>query len=213
MRVSQINIGTPKEILFSGRTVQTSIVKTRVEGPVRIADMSIGANQQADTIRHGGEDKAVYAMSLDCYDWWRTQGGHDVALGTLGENLSVEGLSESEIGIGDIFSFGEARLEVAQPRFPCGKLNGVLGDLAAGKKMILSGMPGIYFRVLKEGLVEAGQELVCEKREPTRLTVLELFTAFLKKDLDAKKAKAALEIKSLMPSWRDFLESEAMLGD
>ncbi|MBL7715355.1 MAG: MOSC domain-containing protein [Bdellovibrionales bacterium] len=198
MKVVSINVGRPKKILFQGKEILTAIEKKPVDGPLELQTLNFRGDEQADLTVHGGQDKAVYAMSTECYAWWKSpQGGHDVGLGTLGENLSVEGLFEDQIFIGDVFKLGSAEIQVTQPRLPCVKLNAILQDSLAGKKMMQSQMPGVYFRVLKPGQVRTDDAMALVGQESTRITVLTLFNHLMRKNFSREEASEYLKIRSL----------------
>lgn len=206
MKILSINVGRPKNISFHGKDIWTAIQKTPVDGPLALESMNFEGDEQADLTVHGGRDKAVYVMSAETYQWWKAPetegGGHDVPYGTLGENLTVEGLREDSVFIGDVFELGSAKIQITQPRLPCGKLNAVLQDSQGMKKMFKSQLPGVYFRVLKAGQVRKGdwlKRLESESQQPEKISVLTLFNHLMKKDYTLDDARRYLTIPDLNP--------------
>ena len=158
MRIVSVNVGLPSELEYDGRTVVSGIVKRPVAGRVMVRRTNVDGDRQADLRVHGGPDKAVYAYAAEHYDHWRSELGRDDLSphGYFGENLTVAGLDEGEVAIGDVLRAGGALLEVSQPRVPCFKLAMRMRDHAFGKPFLASGRVGFYMRVLEEGEVEAG---------------------------------------------------------
>src|SRR5947209_6733006 len=129
MRVASVNVSLPKVVEFRGRAVPTSIFKEPVGGRVLVRRLSLAGDWQADLRSHGGLNKAVYAYPLEHYARWSEELGRgDLRPGQFGENLTVEGLAEDAVRLGDVFRVGGALLEVTQPRIPCFKLGIRMGD-------------------------------------------------------------------------------------
>lgn len=159
-----IQMGPARKVIIDGRAVMTAIHKTPVEGAVAVGPLGLQGDEQADLVYHGGLDKAVYAYPLEHYDFWREArakagvGGIDDALlyGAMGENLTLQGLLESDVWIGDVLQFPDCALRVAQPRIPCFKFNAAIGFNQAAKAMTQSGFCGFYLAVDKPGTLRAG---------------------------------------------------------
>ncbi len=209
MKIVSIQVGQPKELIFNGKTITTSIFKEPVKGPLRIDQLNIEGDRQADLRVHGGIDKAIYAYSYEAYNWWKKTRPDTYSFGAFGENLTIDEFSEKEICIGDSFQVGEAILQVAQPRMPCYKLAVKFNDPSILKAFMKSGRPGIYFRVLKEGMVDAGDELIPLTREKARLSIYELFTLGADSTLSKERIREILSIESLIADYRE--QFEAML--
>jgi MOSC domain-containing protein YiiM len=194
MKVVAVSVAEPRQVEWRGRTVETAIFKTPVAGRVRVGRLNLDGDRQADLSVHGGPEKAVYAYPAEHYAFWRTElPDADLAWGALGENLTTEGLVESEIGIGDRYEVGSAELVVTQPRMPCYKLGIRFGRADMVKRFLQSGRSGFYFAVAKEGDVGAGDAIRLVARDERRLAVAE--QALLER---------ASEHPGLPAGWRDY---------
>lgn len=144
-----MNVGGPRDVESRGRIVRTSIWKTPVAGRVHVGRLNIDGDQQSDLTVHGGEDKAVYVYPSEHYVFWRRElPDMDIPLGAFGENLTIEGLLESDVNVGDRLAIGTARFKVTQPRLPCFKLAIRFGRDDIIKRFLLSGRSGFYLAVL-----------------------------------------------------------------
>ena len=174
MQLESVNLGQARPLLTGGRKILTAIGKRVVAGPVAVNRLGLQGDEQADLSVHGGLDKAVYAYPLEHYDLWRQQRKvHGVSLfdevlppGFVGENLSISGLLEQEVWIGDELHFSDCVLRVTAPREPCFKFNAVMGYKQAAKDMAVAGCCGFYLAVDKVGTIQSGQsfELVPGRR-------------------------------------------------
>ena len=156
MRVASVNISAGTLIEWQGRRVLTGIFKNPVADRVRVRKLGLDGDRQADLTVHGGELKAVYSYSVDNYEWWNRELGRVLPPGMFGENLTIDGLDEETVAVGDRFSIGSTVLEAVQPRLPCYKLGVRFGDPLMVKRFMRSGRFGTYFRVLTEGDVGVG---------------------------------------------------------
>jgi MOSC domain-containing protein YiiM len=209
MRVASVNVGTPAPLRGNGRVVRSAIVKRPVEGAVRIGAGGLEGDRQADLRVHGGPDKAVYAYPLAHYAAWAAAlGRDDLAPGHFGENLTVEGIEEDEVRIGDAFRAGSALLEVSQPRVPCHKLAMRMGDPAFQKPFQASGRVGFYLRVLEEGRVRAGDPFRLERRGDAAVSVREV-SGLLADGAAAGDLERAAAVEALAPWWRTHLAARA----
>ena len=153
-------VSRPKRVLFGGREVNTGIFKTPVEGKVMLRKLNLDGDEQADLTVHGGPDKAVYSYASEHYPWWQQQMPDvDFPFGKFGENLTTRGLLESEVCVGDEFQIGSAVIKATQPRLPCYKLGVKFGRSDVIKMFVRSGFSGIYFSVVEEGTLGAGDEI------------------------------------------------------
>ena len=171
MKIISINIATVGDLFVapSGQqSIKTGIHKQPVAGPVQANRLGLAGDEQADQSVHGGLDKAVYAYPSEHHGFWRAQlatsmkrlaGEALVGPGTLGENLTTEGILESDLWIGDRLIVGAVILQVTEPRHPCFKLNAKLGFSHASKAMIQSGFSGFYLRVVQTGQLCAGDPI------------------------------------------------------
>lgn len=152
-----MNVGRAAPLVWQGVTIRTGFIKRPVAGPVRVLSDHLDGDEQADRTVHGGPRKAIYAYGADHYRWWTTElPGVALPWGSFGENLSIAGLVESEIRVGDRWRAGSSVLEVTQPRGPCVKLNARFGRDDMIDRLWRSGRSGFYLGILKEGTVAAG---------------------------------------------------------
>jgi MOSC domain-containing protein YiiM len=207
MKISSLHVGLPQRITWQGNEVLTSIFKTRVDGTLKVEKTNLEGDRPSDLSVHGGPDKAVYAYSLDVYDWWRKELKlSTLAEGSFGENLTVSGLDESQLCLGDRLRVGTAELEVCQPRLPCFKLGIRFNDMGILKTFMKSGRPGIYFRVWKEGQLSVGDDLQMIFEEPQRVPLVSLFLWKRNKGVDKALAEKALKVQGLDADWREAVE-------
>ena len=163
MKVLSVNVGRPRDVETRGRTVRTSIWKTPVAGRVHVGPLNIDGDEQSDLTVHGGEDKAVYVYPSEHYAFWRHELPEmDIPFGAFGENLTIEGLLESDVKVGDHLAIGSAQFEVTQPRLPCFKLAIRFGRDDIIKRFLLSGRSGFYLAVVHDGEIGAGDAIAHE---------------------------------------------------
>ena len=163
--VHSVNVGSARRLQMQGRSVLSAIGKQPVRGPVPVGRLGLLGDEQADLSVHGGLDKAVYAYPLEHYVYWQAQrSAHSVSLfdealapGFVGENLTLEGLLERDVWIGDELHFPRCVLRVTEPRQPCFKFNAVMGYSQASRDMALAGCSGFYLAVDRAGPIAAGQ--------------------------------------------------------
>jgi MOSC domain-containing protein YiiM len=183
-RITSLNLATAVAVQIKGRSVMTAIGKRPVDGPRRVGPLGIEGDEQADPSVHGGLSKAVYAYPSEHYPFWQTVRAQARAAlwdeplppGMLGENLTIEGLLEKDVYIGDVLRFPDCELAVSEPRFPCFKFNAVMGFEQAGKLMFANGWCGFYLAVRTPGTIAAGQsfDVIAGPRE---VGIVELFRA------------------------------------
>jgi MOSC domain-containing protein YiiM len=204
MKVEALCVAKPKTIEHQGKTVSTGIYKTPVEGPRMARRTNIDGDGQADLSVHGGIDKAVYAFPLEHYAFYREAlGSGPFDFGQFGENLTVSGLLESEVRIGDRYRAGGALLEVSQPRSPCFKFAIKMGAPEAVRTCLLSARTGFYLRVLLEGPIEAGDAIRREFTDAAAPSVKEVHElAFFDKE-NVEGLKRAARCTRLASAFRD----------
>ncbi len=187
----------------------TGIFKVPVEGRVMVRTLNLDGDRQADLTVHGGADKAVYAYPVEHYDYWREAlAGMSLPFGMFGENFTTQGLREDTLNLGDRFRIGEAELVVTQPRMPCYKLGIKFGRDDIVKLFLASGRTGFYFRVLREGEVGAGDEIVRIARDKNNVTVADITRLYVSKKpsaADLKIVHRATQVQALPESWKGYL--------
>ncbi|MFW5450724.1 MAG: MOSC domain-containing protein [Methylophagaceae bacterium] len=205
MKLVSINISLAIDIEYNNKTISTGIFKKPVNSDVTISSTGLHGDQQVDLKNHGGEHKAVYGFSADHYDYWRkTLHNPELAFGQFGENLTITGLDEALLCIGDQLQIGSCILEITQPRVPCFKL-GIALDLKEMPTLFVQhGTTGIYFRVLQAGAVSAGDSIQLIYQQPKQLTVQTLFKAYFDRGFIEPEhvLKLAAEIPELSTEWR-----------
>ncbi|WP_154319017.1 MOSC domain-containing protein [Metabacillus idriensis] len=193
-------------VLYNGREIETGIYKEPVEHPLFLSKTNLEGDGQADLVHHGGEDKAVCVYSFDHYSYWEDALGVQLEPGAFGENLTIRGLTEENVFLGDVFQFGEAIVEVSQPRQPCFKLamKHQVKDLPV--QIQNTKFTGFYFRVLKEGRVSKkdGLELIESQANGVSITAANQIKYHDQQNTEA--IKRILEVKALSDSWRSSFE-------
>jgi MOSC domain-containing protein YiiM len=173
----------PRQVDYQTTSLPTTgIEKHPVDGPVRITFAGVEGNAVADTVNHGDEHMRVYAYSVEDYAWWQAELGQALRPGHFGEQLTTRGVDLNASVVGETWRVGTALLRIAHVRTPCLTFKGWMGhtgyDATAWvKRFALAGRPGPYFRVLEEGVVEAGSQITVEDRPDHGVTVAELFAA------------------------------------
>lgn len=203
MKLLSVNVGLPRVVTWGGRTYPTSIFKQPVSGRVMMRRLNIDGDAQGNLSTHGGVDMAVYVYSDHHYPHWRgVLKDESLGFGAFGENLTVTGMTEDGVHIGDTFRIGEALVQVSEPRTPCHKLAMKYDSPAFPKKFLRSGRVGFYFRVLEPGRIGAGDEIAPVAQDPARLSILEALRIWEKKRPRAQDLERALTCKALSPKWR-----------
>ena len=213
MRMVSVNVGLPQEVVWKGMTVRTAIFKKPVDGTVAIQELNLTGDQQANLTVHGGSDKAVYAYPIEHYEYWRKQLS-DVSLswGAFGENLTIEGLSEDTVCIGDVLRIGSAVLQITQPRIPCYKLALRFNRDDIIKRFLLSGRSGFYFSVIEPGDVGAGSKVEILDRDTNNVTVSDLLRLYLGQTRDPQLLQRAINVSSLPENWKAQLLARETLS-
>lgn len=179
MKIISTNIAKPTTIEWQGQKVETGIYKYAVNNPIFLGFEDVVNDHVIDRRYHGGSDKACYLYSADHYPFWQNKyPNQDWKWGMFGENLTVSGLSESEIRIGDRFQIGDAVVQVTQPRQPCFKLGVRFGDQSVVSDFWMLPYPGVYVRVLLPGEVKSGDEIILLESNSESLSVSQVFSIF-----------------------------------
>src|SRR5262245_47467741 len=213
-----VNVGMPKDVPWQGRTVFTGVFKDSVDGPRRGRRLNVDGDGQGDLAGHGGEQRAVFVYQIDSYRHWeRELGRSDFVYGQFGENFTVEGLSDDEVCIGDRYRIGAAVFEVSQPRVTCYRVGIRMDDPRIPALLVSHRRPGFYFRVLEEGDVEAGDEIVKLASGPERMTVAEIDALLYLPGHSRQQLLRALRVPALSPGWqasfRALLDGEPGSGN
>jgi MOSC domain-containing protein YiiM len=209
MKLISINVGLPRDVIWKGKSVTTSIFKVPVEGRVKLRTLNFDGDRQSDLTVHGGVHKAVYGYPSEHYDYWRGElGGTELPWGMFGENLTVEGLFEDELNIGDQVRIGTAELAVTQPRLPCYKLAVKFERDDIIKRFLDSRRTGFYFAVLREGDVGAGDSIEFISRDVNGLKVAEVTRLYLDGEGDLEGLQRAQRVDALPERWKTYFEDQ-----
>jgi MOSC domain-containing protein YiiM len=189
--------------------VTTAIFKDPVPGRVRVRQLNLEGDGQADLSVHGGRDKAVYAYSAEHYaDWRRELADLELPWGMFGENLTVEGLREDEVCVGDRLRFGAAEGVVTQPRLPCYKLGVRFSRDDIVKRFLASGRTGFYLAVTREGDVGVGDPVEVLARDPQGITVGDVTQLYIRDKRNVEKLRRAIRVAALPEGWRSQFEEQ-----
>jgi MOSC domain-containing protein YiiM len=203
LRVASVNVGQPKQIgMRDGAPLMSAIAKTPVISPtIAVRALGLDGDRQANPIAHGGVDKAVYAYPVDNWSWWENEKKLPCFPARFGENLTLEGADETQVSIGDRFSWGDAVLEISQPRAPCEKFKIYAEREFASAWMTVSGLCGWYFRVIREGdvSIDGMMELIFESGGPL---VRETFLIAFDRRMDAGRRAEIASYPALADAWR-----------
>lgn len=188
-RLLSLNLGVVQPLTVAGRSVPSGIAKRPREGPVMARPLGLDGDEQADPSVHGGLSKAVYAYPVEHHPFWQTvraqagvaAWGEALPPGLFGENLTVSGLLENQLWIGDVLRFPDCDLAVSEPRYPCDKFNAVMGFAHAAKLMTQSAWCGWYLAVRVPGTIAAGQDFTVVPG-PREVGITELFRARTRRD-------------------------------
>jgi MOSC domain-containing protein YiiM len=198
-----VNVGLPKDVPWHGETVHTGAWKAPATGPVMARRLNLNGDGQGDTAGHGGEQRAVLVYQVSSYDHWRRHFGRDdLGYGIFGENLTVDGLPDDEVCIGDRYRIGEAEFEVSQPRVTCYRVGMRFGAPELAALLVSHHRPGFYMRVITEGRIEAGDAIVKTRGGPGSLSVADTDTLLYLPGRDRAKLRTAAVIPALSPGWQ-----------
>lgn len=216
-RLLSVNVGLPRDVRWQSRTVHTGVWKTAITGERMVRRLNIDGDGQGDLVGHGGEQRAVFVYQMDSYRYWeRELGRSDFTFGQFGDNFTVEGLPDDEVCIGDRYRIGQATFEVSQPRVTCYRVGIRMDEPRMAALLVAHHRPGFYFRVLEEGVVGAGDEIVKVADGPERLSVTEADALLYLPGHERSRLERALRIPALSEGWqtsfRDLLEQRHQGG-
>jgi len=207
-RLLSVNVGLPREITWRGQTIRTAIWKEPVRGKRMVRRLNIDGDAQGDLAGHGGEHRAVFVYQMDSYRYWQDKLRRaDFSFGQFGENFTVEGLPDAEVCIGDQYRIGEALFEVTQPRVTCYRVGIRMDEPRMAALLVADGRPGFYLRVLQEGKVEAGEEVVKVRTGPEDMSVAEISRLLYLPSHPWQKLERALRIPALSAGWKGSFQA------
>ena len=207
-----VNVGLPSDVSWQARTVHTGIWKRPVDGPRLVRRLNVDGDGQGDLNGHGGEQRAVLVYQIESYRYWQDHFGRDdFEFGQFGENFTVDGLSDDEVCVGDRYRIGEAEFEVTQPRVTCFRVGMRLGEPEMPALLVAHHRPGFYLRVITEGHVQAGDQIVRTRVGRHALSVADIDALLYLPGRNMDQLQAAVDIPALSPGWqqsfRELLDS------
>src|SRR5271155_2017413 len=202
------NVGVPRGIVWEERTVHTGVWKNPVTGRCRVGHLNLEGDGQGDLAGHGGEHRAVFVYQIESYRYWQNHlDRNDFTYGQFGENFTVQGLADTEVCIGDHYRIGDALIEVTQPRVTCYRVGIRMNEPQMAALLVSHGRPGFYFRVLGEGEVGAGDEIVQVTAGPERMTVAEVNALLYTPGHSRSQLERAVRIPALSAGWRSSFQA------
>jgi ferredoxin-NADP reductase/MOSC domain-containing protein YiiM len=207
-RLLSVNVGLPRDVTWNGKTVRTSVWKSPLSGRRMVRKLDIEGDAQADLAGHGGEQRAVFVYQIASYHFWESfLGRSDFTFGQFGENFTVEGLLDSEVCIGDRYRIGDAIFEVTQPRVTCYRVGIRMNEPRMPALLIAHHRPGFYFRVLQEGEVGAGDDIVKITDGPERMSVADVDALLYLPGPSREQLQRALRIPALSKGWQGSFQA------
>jgi ferredoxin-NADP reductase/MOSC domain-containing protein YiiM/ferredoxin len=207
-RLLSLNVGLPRDVKWNGKTVRTSVWKSPVTGRRMVRKLDIDGDAQADLAGHGGEHRAVFVYQMDSYHHWeRFLVRNDFTFGQFGENFTVEGLPDDEVCIGDRYRIGDAIFEVTQPRVTCYRVGIRMNEPRMPALLVAHHRPGFYFRVLQEGEVGAGDDIIKIADGPERMSVAEVDALLYLPGASNEQLQRALRIPALSDGWQSSFQA------
>src|SRR2546428_7966793 len=208
LRLLSVNVGLPNDIAWHGETVHTAVWKRAVSGRRMARRLNLDGDEQGDLIGHGGEHRAVFVYQIDCYRYWQRElDRSDFSFGQFGENFTVEGLPDDEVCIGDRYRIGDAVFEVTQPRVTCYRVAIRMNEPRMPALLVEHRRPGFYFRVLQEGEVGSGDDIVKVADGPERSTVAEIDALLYLPGHSREQLERALRIPALSKGWQSSFQA------
>jgi len=209
MQLLSIFVGQPTTIEYNDRVVETGIFKQAITQKVRVGKLNIEGDRQADLKVHGGVNKAVYAYPSEHYGFWKAE-RPDLSFeaGVFGENLSVTGMWETAVCIGDTFRIGTTVLSVTSPRMPCFKLGVKMGDPRFVGDFLKANRSGFYFKVVEEGEIEPGDKIEQVEEDGYGLTIEEVVRLYTTDKSNQELLQKAVEVPSLPEDWKVFFQQK-----
>lgn len=210
MELLSVNVGLPRPVTTRRREVETGIFKYPVNERIMLRSLNLDGDGQADLQNHGGPFRAAYCYTFENYEHWRdTLDMDSLVYGNFGENFTVTEMPEDQICVGDIFRIGDAEVQVTQPRPPCYKLGIRMGRPWFPKQFLASGRVGFYLRVLREGVVGAGDKIELLEQHPERISVRRLINLLYFERDNREASLSASNLEALTPLWRELFAKQA----
>jgi ferredoxin-NADP reductase/MOSC domain-containing protein YiiM len=207
-RLLSVNVGLPREVIWNGKTVRTSVWKSPVDGRRMARKLNIDGDAQADLAGHGGEHRAVFVYQMDSYHYWEQfLSRSDFTFGQFGENFTVDGLTDGEVCIGDRYRIGGAEFEVTQPRVTCYRVGIRMNEPRMPALLVGHHRPGFYFRVLQEGEVGAGDDIVKIADGPERISVADVDALLYLPGQSSGQLQRVLRIPALSKGWQSSFQA------
>jgi MOSC domain-containing protein YiiM len=208
MKIISINVGRPRLVMRNGEPVSTGIFKEPVHGRVMMRTLNLDGDRQADLSVHGGPEKAVYVYPSEHYAFWKRElPDMELPWGMFGENLTTEGMFETEINIGDRFRIGSAEVMVTQPRMPCYKLGIRFDRTDIIKRFLMSERSGFYLSVLREGEVGTGDEFGLIQKNSSGVRVVDVTRLYSSEKRNVDLMRRAIATEALPSSWREYFQT------
>lgn len=202
--IASLNTGTPREVTYDeNRKLRTSLQRTPVKEKTFLDLMGFQGDQVADPVNHGGRDKAVCGYPADHYSIWQEELSREMSPASFGENLTIQGLTEDQIHIGDIFKIGDAELQCSQPRQPCHKLTKIFGYPKLTSRIQELGFCGYYFRVLKQGWLQSGMNLERIHSDEQKISVREAHYLMYRDKTNYDAIEQLMVHSALSESWKN----------
>lgn len=206
MKVHAVNIGPKRTVEWRGKQIETGIFKSEVNHPIHLGKTDVELDAVVDRVHHGGIDKACYIYSFDPYEFWQEKYPNlELNPGFFGENITVKGLDEQHIQIGDIYQIGDVRVKVTQPRQPCYKLGIRFENQNIIKAFIQAPYPGIYVKIIETGKVKKGDEMRLSERLHDSIGLLEVWDLLYQPNPDPELLEFACQFQHLADDCRASL--------
>jgi MOSC domain-containing protein YiiM len=207
VKLVSLNIGLPREIRWKGETVTTGIFKEPVQGLIMLRTLNLDGDRQADLSVHGGISKAVYVYPREHYEFWKRELPEmSLPYGMFGENFTSEGMFEDTVNVGDRFRVGDAEIMATEPRLPCYKLGIKFGRADILRRFLVSRRTGLYFAVVKEGEVKAGDTIELLSRDENNIPVADITRLYAFEKDNLELLQRVVKIGALSASWRDYFQ-------
>jgi ferredoxin-NADP reductase/MOSC domain-containing protein YiiM/ferredoxin len=205
--IVSVNVGLPKDVAWQGKVVRTAVWKTPVAGRVFGRRLNLDGDGQGDLRGHGGEQRAIMVYQLESYRYWADYlGRSDLTPGIFGENLTVDGLADNEVCIGDRFRIGGAVVEVTQPRDTCYRVGIRLGNPQIPALLVAHHRPGFYLRIIQEGEIGAGDRIEKVSDGPEGMTVAAIDALLYSAEHPLEALRRAVRVPALSPGWQRSMQ-------